>query len=94
MKVYELLDTKDKLARYTLAKNQYGQEVSALHSDACQWCMLGAMFRCYMFDTKEFQRVNKLVTDTVCKGSCVSISFWGDCNSYESIIELCKKLDI
>lgn len=47
MKVKELLSEETKWTKNHYAKNEEGEPVSSLFSEACCWCLKGAVTKCY-----------------------------------------------
>lgn len=47
MKVHELLNDKSKWIKNDLAVNNKNQSVDYNSVDACKWCVMGAILKCY-----------------------------------------------
>ena len=47
MKVRELLSDETKWTQGTNARDSEGKGVAASSEEACSWCLIGAIFRCY-----------------------------------------------
>lgn len=47
MKVHELLDNESKWAKGSYAFNAEGRYCYEWADEACKWCLLGAIHRCY-----------------------------------------------
>lgn len=94
MKIYEFLDSPDKWCGGAMARNSRGEPCNMNSSEACKWCLIGALNVCYKGATR-----NKLGTklDIAARkrrpgvGSAVEFN---DRFGYDAVIDLARELDI
>jgi hypothetical protein len=92
MKAYELLDSPKKYTTYAYARDAEGKWCPAKDPEACCWCLIGALQRCYPdFDVRQelYQRI------------CIKLGIspdyltaWGDSHSFNEVVGVLKELDI
>jgi hypothetical protein len=87
VKVYELLDTPDKLSRSWYAQDINGNGVSPEFTEAVKWDVMGAIMKCYLIEDwlVPFGKLCKKVGN---------INRWSNRTSYKKIIRVLKELDI
>ena len=90
MKIYELLDSPDKWTRCNYAKTKDGDYCKSNSSNACCWCLYGAMLKCYPGD--HFLQIKRILESTL----GVWIETWNDEpeRTFEEVRQLCINLDI
>ncbi len=93
MKAYELLSDESRWARKNYAYEVEGGSCDPRSSNACAWCVLGAIERCYYDDG-----ITKTYLDVMSKlGNRVgNIPCWNDAKgrTYEEVLAVLKELDI
>lgn len=89
MKIRELLDSPEKWTKGELARNLHGVAVAPTARGACQWCLVGAIFRCYPNALVVYRRVQDYLLGR-------SVSFWNDREetTYELVKALVDEMDI
>lgn len=98
MKVHELLDSSEKWAKGYYAYDSEGKEVGEFHAHACQWCLAGAVYRCYYdrdhpwMENSDIQQVYQKIQQRI--GQVIHL--WNDApeRTYEEVYSLVKELDI
>lgn len=98
MKAYELLDSPEKWTQQTLARDINGMATSPRGYDACSFCLVGAIERCYNVPSKDMLAIIQLVEDEL-KVQAPGFEFIGQWNdapdrTHEEVVDLLKKLDI
>lgn len=65
MKIKELLDVESKWTQGVNARDQLHQSVEVHHPNARQWCLLGAVHKCYSGDmfTLVWNRIRSKVSN-------------------------------
>jgi hypothetical protein len=91
MKAYELLDNEDKWIQGNFATDINGFSVSPTDDNACCWCVVGALMKCYGEGWRE--KVDLLYNNKLIP-SVRSITNWNDSSYYHVIYEALKKLDL
>jgi hypothetical protein len=90
MKVSELLDRPEKWCQVSLAQDARRKEVGSLHKDACRWCLVGAIGKCYS--------VNKYMTYIILLQKVLGVEpeKWNDApeRTFEDVRKLVLQLDI
>jgi hypothetical protein len=88
MKAYELLAKPDKWTTGASARDGAGNEVATIHPDACAFCTIGALAKCYKdFDYSDKTRRLRTRVGPV-------LHRWNDNSTYEEVIAVLKELDI
>lgn len=91
MKAWELLDSPSKWTQSVNAKNQAGDEVPVLSDQACSWCVLGAVRRCYTSFGEIYAAHTRLSANVG-----VFVADWNDSpvRTYQEVHAVLKSLDI
>ena len=97
MKAYELLSDPSRWTQKTMARNKHGDATSPLDLDACSFCLVGAIERCYG-SIDEGIPLEELIKQEL-KVQAPNFEFIGQWNdapdrTHEEVVELLKKLDI
>lgn len=96
MKAWELLSKEDAWVRGSFALDQNGDICSSNADEACSWCTLGAINKCYPeYDlwceviTKVEERLSRDV-------GCKLVTVWNDNEhrTQEEVVALLKELDV
>ena len=88
MKVSELLSDESKWTTRYLSRNKNDNPVYYDDNDACKWCLLGAMLKCY--EHNGYEKVFCLTQRTI--GGLIGT--FNDASSYEQVMKLVRELDI
>ncbi len=88
MKVKELLSDESKWTTKAFARTPDGTSVLANHPEACQWCLLGAIYKCYR--DNPYPIYDKIYDETNGVGAVT----FNDRASFQRVRELIEKLDI
>jgi hypothetical protein len=90
MKIRELFSDESKWTKYDFARDSKGRPVTSDAPQACRWCLLGAIIKCYPGDEK-FKVIHTLVEHLG-----PSIPHWNDRNSttFKNVVDLVARLDI
>lgn len=94
MKIKELLSGPEKWTKGHAAINAAGVAVSPYSADACCWCLIGALNKCYPDSpSPERDRAFGLLIENF---STEPISIWNDApeRTFAEVKELVEKLDI
>lgn len=90
MKAYELLDSREKWCQGYTALDKQGNVVWSASEDACAYCIVGAVLRCYPRDQQSttFDKLSNVLQ----RGA----STWNDApeRTWEEVHALLKRLDI
>jgi hypothetical protein len=78
MKVAELLDRPEKWCQGAPARDANGWRTSALGDEACSWCLMGALHRCYPIPYKRDVAEQSLRSVIECRSGRQSIVGWQD----------------
>lgn len=89
MKVRELLSGPEKWCQRVYAKNCNGETVDYMSDSAVQFCLAGAIGRCYGTGTEASHFIRNRVLDAV---DCITV--YNDTTSWECIRRLVEELDI
>ena len=95
MKIYELLSKRNAWTQNNYAKNTKRRPVMPNDPDACCWCILGALSKCYP-DIEENKRVADRLYNHPTIRKAKGLVAWNDSPSRRKshILALCKELDI
>ncbi len=97
MKVAELLSSPANWTQESFARNCDGEAVDYNSSDAVQFCLMGAVMRCYRDRENPFpcrdamDKIADRLGDKTCWGK---VSEFNDKSSYDEVMNLVKELDI
>lgn len=94
MKIKELLATEDKWCKYVFSKDIKGNEVLNPESPkAVQWCILGAIGKCYHLGTPELKTILDKVENAL---GTREIGKWNNApeRTHKEVLDLVTKLDI
>lgn len=91
MKVKELLATPDTWIRGVWAKDKSGWNTSPHHSDACCWCLIGAVKKCYGDNWEMIFHRIKMHLNLPRE---YSLFRWNDEASFDKVKQLVDTLDI
>lgn len=93
MKIRELLSSPDKWTQGVFARNSSGYRTYELDQDACSFCLMGALYRCYI-DTEDDgllvrSKLGQAIEDNTITG-------WNDDpkRTFAEVKELVDRLDI
>lgn len=91
MKVKELLSRPENWIKHDFAVNKEGYDTYPDKEDACAWCLIGAIEKCY----PPYQR-SKIKGKVRNKINSWGIAVWNDRleTKYEDVIKLVEELDI
>lgn len=93
MKIYELIDSHEKWCKGLNARDAAGNAVNSDSPEACEWCVWGAICKCYPNYVERGQAINKLsaVVGTPYVATC-----WNDLEetTYEDFRTAVEKADI
>jgi hypothetical protein len=91
LKVKELLSRPENWIKHQFAVNKEGNCTDPENDNACAWCLLGAIDKCY--EKHESPRIRDRVRFRINGGA---ISSWNDSplTRYENVIKLVEELDI
>lgn len=94
MKVHELIADEHAWCQNYYALDWFYNQVKPTSSDACHWCLHGALVKCYP-DMEERTIILRKLYDYLCNTlGFVSITSFNDNNPHEKVLDLVKKLDI
>ena len=98
MKAYELISEPSRWTQKTLARNINGGATNPRGYDACSFCLVGAIERCYNVPIKQMLEILQQVKSEL-KIQAPSFEFIGQWNdhpdrTHEEVVGLLKKLDI
>lgn len=94
MKIYEFLDSPDKWCGGAMARNARGEPCNMNSSEACKWCLIGALNVCYKGVTRnKLGRKLDLEVKKRGRGPDTAVEF-NDCCGYDAVIALVRELDI
>lgn len=91
MKVQELLSSEDKWTKLSSARNEKGEPVCADSPEATQWCVYGALYKCYRPSKVSF------LLRKIDEGENIDdIPTWNDMRqrTFKDVKALVKKYDI
>lgn len=97
MKMHELLAKPENWTQGAPARNPSGDAVAGSNPEACQWCLFGAVNKCYPgLDQAYGDTVNKLYAGVAKRGYEQGYINWNDESdrTHEDVLSLCKELDI
>lgn len=87
MKIRELLSDETKWCKNDVAQDKDGSAISATSDDACKWCLVGAIDKCYTDSTEDiWLKIYKYLN--------MSIGKFNDSHNFEDIKNLVEELDI
>src|SRR5271166_5948904 len=101
MKAYELLSDESKWIQGDFARTEAGEFVYSHNPKAAQWCVVGAVSKCYQSAISSFN--NSDYTDAIGKvmkklGFHIipEVTSWNDNPSrkYEEVISILKEIDV
>lgn len=83
MTVCELLSDESKWCKEAMARDANGEETVEWGEDACQWCLSGAVGKCYSrIPNADVQDVfRRLKSAIIAEGTNVPIEIWNDADS-------------
>lgn len=87
MKIKELLSDETKWCKNDAAKDKNGNAVIPTSNDACKWCLVGAIDKCYTDSTEDIWFKIYMYLHT-------SIGDFNDSHNFEDIKNLVEELDI
>lgn len=87
MKIKELLSDESKWTKYATARNKEGNHVTIYDSNAVQWCVLGAMEKCY---SNDFMNMYHKLKESFGKSICE----WNDSSTYQEVMAKLNEVDI
>lgn len=90
MKIQELLTDESKWTKSHEARDSYGQPVDECSKEAVQWCLLGAIIKCYNVDRIGICNKVRIRLDSF------MLTSWNDAQNrtFNDIRSLIKELDI
>lgn len=109
MKVKELLSNPKNWIQCSFANNKEGKPTKPDAADACSWCLIGAVWKCYngpdrlvIGDNKYIEILNKIAnkigvevpTNEKLQKVFNIVSEYNDSHSYEEVIKIVNELDI
>ena len=96
MKAWELLDSPEKWCKGTFAKNSSGDHVEIYGEAACQWCVSGAIHKCYEDQPFTISVMLKKLQDRAGVRVGAFPGPWNDApeRTWEEVHSLLKELDI
>jgi hypothetical protein len=94
VKIRELLSDPTRWTQHVSARNVQGDPVHPRSEEACAWCLLGAMHKCY--DSEEVQAAiyEKLVQYIIAKDSDLRAASLNDRLGYDAVMEVVTELDV
>ena len=96
MKVRELLTTEDKWTKDAFARRKDGKKTSVIDCEAVQWCLTGAIEKCYY--RPEWENIVKIreITEKVVRFLRMEIPDWNDKpeRTFLEVRRVIEKLDI
>ena len=92
MKVGKLLSDKSKWCKKKLAATKDGESCLIFDEFATQWCLEGAIIKCYVMDFETQRKINERIRNKI--GN--DIPNWNDApeRTFEDVKKLVKKLNI
>lgn len=95
-KAYELLDSPEKWCQGPYAEDASGEAVDERSPDACSWCLVGAISRCYMPDGDDDLRDYLRACNAIRKAVGVECGRWNDApeRTFQEVRDVLLKLDI
>ena len=95
MKIWELLSDESKWTQGVTAKNDCGQLVAPDSVEACCWCLMGAVHKCYPYDFDEYI-IDVMTEELSGTQEIISITSWNDAigRTYDEVYDFVKRLDV
>ena len=93
MKVYELIDSPEKLARGAFARDSKQERVTYDSPQAVAWCIVGGIKRCYLVSEQE-ETILKLDRLLRSKKMDSFITTFSDHHSFEKVQAILKEADV
>lgn len=75
MKVKDFLNSPEKWTRGVLAKGKFKRSINPESEEACSWCLLGAIIKCYDNDLEKMKAKNKIHQVLLTMGYIIQDSF-------------------
>lgn len=98
MKAHELLSDATKWTKGAFARRDDGGACNPADDAACQWCLTGAIYRCYWNEGKLFvanQMIGKVQNHLVeVEKTGAYPHWWNDRHTYEEVVGILRQLDI
>jgi hypothetical protein len=103
MKAWKLLSSSARWTKGSFARNNRGYVVDHHDDNACRWCAVGAIYKCYgefsykniVFGSSNIACVLPKLQEFIKKNTLFyNISDWNDNSDYKTVREVLKKLDI
>ena len=97
-KVAELFSSEDRWTQGEGARDMYGKAVPFDSHNACQWCLLSAIYLCYPFERAQVteERVKVKLFGKVIEerrlGNCLSV--WNNWKTFEDVQKLVTRMKI
>ena len=95
MKAYQLLEKPDSWTQVFFARDKNGEDVDLDSPQACKWCLMGAINRCYKYcETRE--KVTTQIFEYFNSKGIFSVTKWNDApeRKHEEVVGVLKELDI
>ena len=89
MKVKELLSDRERWIQNTMAVNTKGETVRFSDPEACAFCLLGAVYKCYE-NTEDYVCIIEDIEEIVER----NVGGFNDCSTYEEVMEVVEALNI
>ncbi len=94
MKVKELLADPARWTRGMFARRADNEPVASQSDEACKWCLLGAIRRCYV-EGEEYARAHTQLKTAVIKFSGQSrIGVFNDTTTHENLMKVLEDADV
>ena len=92
MKVRDLLTDESKWCKLDYARNKFGKGIDCDHPNACSWCLVGAIRKCY--PDEHYDKVRMMYRLPVIQPS--GVTGWNDApeRTFAEVRKLIEELDI
>lgn len=97
MKIRELLSDESKWTKGSYARHINGNSIGPRQDNACSWCLLGSIYKCYGFRSEFFRsKFFKVFENLRIKLKGNDITAWNDApeRTFEDVKKLVEELDI
>lgn len=95
--VYDLLSNKENWTQGVYAETVNGTPCDAFSSEACRWCLLGAMIKCYGFvSNPDYNQLLNVLYDAASElyGEAITIVDVNDRKGWEAVCAVAKKAGV
>ncbi len=94
MKVKELLADPARWTKGTFARRVDNEAVASQSEEACKWCLLGAIRRCYVEGEEYTQAHTKLKAAVIKFSGQYRIGTFNDTTTHEDLMKVLEDADV